>query len=129
MFIWKGSRQMTSRVSLSSMLRQFSPFSSIEILPDLDQADGQVEAVIPGRWLADYRIVAGSLVLKDSSGRERRIPLEAPVHGSPVIETFGNLTLLKLACEKTKTAAVENPTTSPARVTRHLGQRGAIGAA
>jgi hypothetical protein len=126
-FIWKGSRQMLTRWNLSSVLRQVSPLSSIEMMTEVDRAGGRVEAVVPQPWLADFRIESGSLVLTDGVGRRRRIPLDAQPDGSPVVETFGNLALLTLPCDETEDATVKQPI--PARVTRHLGHRGAIGAA
>lgn len=120
---------MTRRMSISSVLRQLSPRSSIEFVSETHQTDDHVEVTVPASWLEESRLAEGELILTDGEGRERRVALDAPVHGSPALETFGSVAVMLLSCDEARPVPAKEPMTNPARVTRHLGRRGAIGAA
>ena len=121
---------MTSRFDFSKVLRQLSPHSSIEVRPEIERTGDHVEVTVPSSWLKESRVDGpDQLVLTDSAGRERRVQLTGSVHGRPAAETYGNLALLRLPCDETQTVPAKDPMASRARVTRHLGHRGAMGAA
>lgn len=115
--------------NLQRALRQLSPFSSFESVPEIEVGDTSVDLVVPAGWAAEPTVSDGDqIVLSDGSGKRRSLRLPAPINSTPTIESFGNLALIHLPCAQTQPEPAREPN-SPARVTRHLGHRGAMGAA
>jgi hypothetical protein len=120
---------ITRKHSLGRVLRQLSPLSSVERIAEVYPTDGRVDVVVPADWLDKSRVDdSGYLLLKDSSGGERGVRLPAGAREVSEVETFGTLAVLRVSLAETQPEPTRE-TMIQARGRRHLGHRGAIGAA
>ncbi|HEX5938925.1 MAG TPA: hypothetical protein VFZ12_01045 [Dehalococcoidia bacterium] len=105
-----------------------SPLSSVELVPEAHEHDDEVEVVVPASWTRSEPVAGDRMVFADEVGHEQSVELPAPARTAPFIEGYGSLTLFRVPVAQVQPEPARTPET-PARVTRHLGHRGAMGAA
>jgi hypothetical protein len=111
---------------LSGLIGQASPRASFEQRAEVYDCGDRLELVVPSSWQSKGKNGTRQLAFEDDRGERRTVALPSAIAGPIDSQQFGHLTRMAF-WKGAEVAPARTATHAPHQ--RHLGHRGALGAA